>query len=242
MAMKRSEINASIARAIAWFDQMAFAMPAWARFSPADWAEASSAYDEIRRVGLAWDVTDFGSGDLARIGRTIFTLRNGKPPAGFPKSYAEKVMHLPPGQRSITHYHKQKREDIVCRAGTGVGIRLWAVAEDGRQSEAPLTLAIDGVAREVEAGEVLTLRPGQSLHVPPLTYHQFWGIEGDAETLSVEVSSVCDDEHDNFFIEPFGERFPEIIEDEPRRWVLCSEYGKLTPTAASSRQTKECSS
>ncbi|MFW5682562.1 MAG: D-lyxose/D-mannose family sugar isomerase, partial [Phycisphaeraceae bacterium] len=174
---------------------------------------------------LGWDVTDFGSGDLVRIGRTIFTLRNGKPAAGFPKSYAEKVMHLPPGQRSITHYHKQKREDIVCRGGRGVGIKLWKVADDGGASEEPLELAIDGVARTVAAGEEITLAPGESIHVPPRTYHQFYGLPGEEETLSVEVSSVCDDEHDNFFIEPFGERFPEIIEDEPPRWVQCREYG-----------------
>lgn len=225
MAMRRSEINAAIDRAIAYFDWMSFPLPAWARWSPETWAEAGPEHDEIRRVGLGWDVTDFGSGDLANIGRTIFTLRNGKPSAGFPKSYAEKVMHLPPGQRSITHYHKQKREDIVCRAGAGVGIRLWKVAEEGGASEETLELAIDGVARSVAAGETLTLVLGQSIHVPPHTYHQFYGLPGDEDSLSVEVSSVCDDEHDNFFIEPFGERFPEIIEDEPPRWVQCREYG-----------------
>lgn len=137
-------------------------------------------------------------------------------------------MHLPPAQRSITHYHKRKREDLVCRGGAGVGIKLWHVAEDEGLGEEPLELAIDGVARPVAAGEEIALAPGQSIHVPPRTYHQFYGLPGERDSLSVEVSSVCDDEHDNFFIKPFGERFPEITEDEPRRWVLCSEYERLT--------------
>ena len=39
----------------------------------------------------------------------------------------------------------------------------------------------------------------------------------------MEVSSVCDDLHDNLFLDA-GERFPAIDEDESPRWVLCSEY------------------
>ena len=44
--------------------------------------------------------------------------------------------------------------------------------------------------------------------------------------MSMEVSSVCDDENDNFWLKK-ASRFPEIIEDEPRKFYLCSEYNKL---------------
>ncbi|EHI3941037.1 D-lyxose/D-mannose family sugar isomerase, partial [Shigella sonnei] len=39
-------------------------------------------------------------------------------------------------------------------------------------------------------------------------------------------SMVNDDQHDNYFLEPGG-RFPAIEEDEPVKWLLCSEYGIL---------------
>lgn len=41
--------------------------------------------------------------------------------------------------------------------------------------------------------------------------------------MSGEVSSVCDDRTDNYFLEK-RERSPAIEEDEPARCVLCSEY------------------
>ena len=55
-----------------------------------------------------------------------------------------------------------------------------------------------------------------------MTYHQFWAAEGCGEVLSMEVSSVCDDRTDNYFLDS-GERFPAIEEDEAPRYVLCSE-------------------
>jgi D-lyxose ketol-isomerase len=89
-----------------------------------------------------------------------------------------------------------------------------------------LTVAVDGTARTIAAGEIVRLQPGMSICIPPRTIHQFWGEEGRGATVSAEVSSVCDDWNDNFFLEP-AERFPGIVEDEPRRYYLCHEY----PTA-----------
>jgi hypothetical protein len=227
--MRRSEINRSIDAARAFFDEVGFPLPAWADWSPADWAAAGPAYDEVRSVRLGWDVTDFGSGDLPNIGRTIFTLRNGRHnDPDHPKSYAEKAMCLFPQQKSVIHCHRRKREDIICRGGGTVVIELWRATPDERLGDEPLTVGVDGCATVVEAGGALWLHPGQSVCVPPMVYHRFWG-EGTGPTLSMEVSSVCDDTHDNLFLEP-GERFPHIDEDEPRRWVLCSEYkSKGTP-------------
>jgi D-lyxose ketol-isomerase len=221
--MKRSEINASIDRAIAFFDEQQLPLPAWARWHVPDWQQAGAEYDEIRRLRLGWDVTDFGSGDLANIGRTIFTLRNGPGDGvGHPRSYAEKVMCLFPGQRSVIHCHRSKCEDIICRRGC-VCIELWNEDESGKLADTPVMASVDGVATTLAAGEILRLTPGMSVLVPPRLYHRFWG-EGDGPTLSIEVSSVCNDLNDNVFLDRGGERFPEIEEDEPRRWVLCSEY------------------
>lgn len=224
--MKRSEINAHIDRALGFFDTCRFPLPPWARWSPSDWSSAGPDYDEVRRVRLGWDVTDFGSGDLARIGRTIFTLRNGRhgDPA-YPKSYAEKAMCLFPGQRSVIHCHRLKREDIICRTGGRVVIEFWASTPERRLADTPVSVSVDGCARVLAPGSALVLEPGMSVCVPPWTYHRFRG-EGDGPTLSMEVSSVCDDLTDNLFLDA-GERFPAIEEDEPPRWVLCSEYGKF---------------
>lgn len=228
MTMKRSEINASIDAALAFFEAHAFPLSPWARWSPDQWAAAGPEYDEVHAVGLGWDVTDFGSGDLARIGRTIFTLRNGRrDDPQYPKSYAEKAMHLRPGQKSVIHCHRGKREDIICRAGSAVCITVWPAAGDGDGlGDEDLALSIDGCATRAAAGETLRLPPGQSICLPPWTYHQFWGEEGGEATLSMEVSSICDDLTDNVFLDT-GERFPAIEEDEPRRWILCSEYDRL---------------
>ena len=76
------------------------------------------------------------------------------------------------------------------------------------------------------AGEIVKLRPGESLAIPPGTIHQFWGEEGTGEkfhgigfTLSSEISSLCDDWNDNVFFDSWAVRFPRIAEDV-RRLVL----------------------
>ena len=54
-------------------------------------------------------------------------------------------------------------------------------------------------------------------------YHAFWGAAGTGSVLVGEVSRVNDDARDNRFLEPLP-RFPEIEEDVPARFVLCTEY------------------
>ncbi len=62
-----------------------------------------------------------------------------------------------------------------------------------------------------------------SVCITPRTIHQFWGEEGTGLTVSSEISSVCDDWNDNAFLQPAC-RFPQVLEDEPRRHWLCNEY------------------
>lgn len=80
---------------------------------------------------------------------------------------------------------------------------------------------IDGVTTVVPAGEVLRLKPGQSICFEPYMYHQFWSENG--ASMIGEVSTVNDDVNDNRFLEPLG-RFSAIEEDEPARYLLCNEY------------------
>jgi D-lyxose ketol-isomerase len=221
----RSLINRSIAEAAATFARFGIALPPWATWTPAEWATKGPECDEIRHCMLGWDVTDFGSGDFPFLGRTLFTLRNGTTRVpGYPKTYAQKYLFDPENQRAPAHFHRSKREDICCLAGGNVMVQLSAAGPDDRPSTAPLTIKVDGIARTLAAGELIRLRPGQSVCIPPRTVHQFWGEEGTGLTVSMEVSSVCDDWNDNVFLMDHGVRFPTIVEDEPATRLLCHEY------------------
>jgi len=221
--MKRSEINKAIDRAVAFFAEHHFPLPPFAFWTPEEWLKKGPECDEIRKLRLGWDITDFGSGDFPRKGRAIFTLRNGGVgiPAG--KSYAQKVMHLREGQRSPVHYHKSKMEDIINCGGGNILICLWRPDSSGGLSPSPLDVSVDGIVRRVSGGEPICLKPGESACVQPLMCHQFRSGEGTGDSLSMEVSSVCNDLADNCWLES-AVRFPEIIEDEPRRYFLCGEY------------------
>ena len=223
--MKRSEINAVIDRAIAFFRAHQYPLPPFAFWTPEEWRARGPELDELRRTRIGWDVTDFGSGDFARIGRTIFTLRNGSARYAdqYPKRYAQKVMFLQEGQKSPIHFHRSKMEDIINNGGGSLTITLWKADAKDRLTQEPLVATVDGCARAIAGGTTLALAPGESVCVPPRTYHEFCAGKGGGPVLSMEVSSVCDDLADNFWLEP-RERFPSIAEDEPSRHCLCGEY------------------
>lgn len=227
--MKRSEINAAIERAAAFFEKMNFKLPSFAFYTPEHWSTLGPEHDEIRDCMLGWDVTDFGSGNFSSIGRTLFTLRNGRHnDARYPRIYAEKVIFNPEGQRAPLHFHVSKMEDIINRGGGNVVIRVWQAGDDNTPSDSRFSLIVSGTRRECVPGEVICLEPGESICLPPRTFHQFWGEEGTGESMSGEVSSVCDDRADNYFLDKH-ERFPETIEDEPIRFYRCNEYPRADP-------------
>ena len=222
--MKRSTINQAINQAIPFFQIHQIFLPEFAYFTVSDWQEKRKDYDEVKKTSLGWDVTDFGSGDFQRIGRTIFTLRNGSHKSKkYPKSYALKIMFLQEGQKSPIHYHKMKMEDIINQSGGKISICFWKSGSDHSLSKDDLVISKDGKQVEVFAGQQVILKPGESVCVVPNTYHQFWALEGSGAVVSGEVSSVSNDMTDNFFLMP-AKRFPIVEEDQPRKYLLCSEY------------------
>ncbi len=231
--LSRSIVNRSINIAKVVFDHFQISLPDFAAWSVDYWNEVGAEADEIRECMLGWDVTDFGSKRFSEIGRTLFTLRNGAMAINrYQKTYAEKLIIDPENQRAPAHYHRSKREDIVCRAGGNILVQLQSIEHDGTPSDSSFPISVDGVVRRLQPREIIRLKPGHSLCIPPRTIHQFWGeegtgwvIDGVGYTVSGEISSVCDDCNDNVFLDG-GCRFPTLLEDEPRLHYLCNEYPK----------------
>lgn len=220
--MKRSEINNYIKEAIHFFDQHAFHLPSWAYFSPDEWEKTGIEYKEIKDNMLGWDLTDFASGDFHKMGLLLFTLRNGNfHHPDYNKPYAEKIMIVRERQITPTHFHWNKMEDIINRGGGELCIQLWKASDNEEKTDDSFQLQTDGVTRHLKAGDVIRLKPGESITLEPYIYHMFWAENG--MTLVGEVSMVNDDNNDNCFHEPLG-RFPAITEDEKPVYLLCNEY------------------
>ena len=223
--MKRSEINKIILENIDFIDKMNFKLPKFAYFTPEEWKEKGSEYNEIRENMLGWDVTDYGHGDFKKIGLFLFTIRNGninKPG----KSYAEKLLISDEDQYSPMHFHHNKMEDIINRGGGNLIVEVYNATDDDGLADTDVTVYIDGHTEVVPAGTKIRLTPGESITLPQRQYHAFWAEKGYGKVLIGEVSMVNDDNVDNRFYEPQG-RFPTIEEDEAPVYLLCNEYPVL---------------
>lgn len=227
--MKRSCINKYIAEASAFFSAHSFYLPPFADWTPEEWARSGQETEEVRNCRLGWDITDFNSGNFNSLGLTLFTLRNGSISAnGTSKTYAEKIMFVRENQVTPFHYHVRKTEDIINRGGKKAGrlaIQLYGRTENGDFAVSRVSVSCDGIKREVEPGQTIILGPGESITLTPYLYHTFYAVDGDA--LIGEVSSLNDDDTDNYFKEPLP-RYPTIVEDEAPLRVLCNEYPVLS--------------
>jgi D-lyxose ketol-isomerase len=226
--MKRSEIDSAIQEMLDFLAGCRFFLPPWAKLLPKQWTRIGLEADEIRRHRLGWDVTDFGSGNFAKIGLTLFTLRNGLPAlsgsAPGAKDYCEKVMLARENQETPYHYHYTKMEDLINRGGGRLVIRLYNSTEDEKLDEQrDVGVQVDGFTKTMPAGSELILEPGESVTLVPNLYHSFWAMPGGGHVLVGEVSRVNDDTRDNRFLEALP-RYPAIEEDAPAHFVLCHEY------------------
>lgn len=222
--MKRSEINKIILENIEFIDKMNFKLPKFAYFTPEEWEEKGSEYDEIRENMLGWDVTDYGHGDFQKIGLFLFTIRNGNINKPW-KSYAEKLLISDEDQYSPMHFHHNKMEDIINRGGGNLIVEVYNATDDDQLADTDVTVYIDGHTEVVPAGAKIRLTPGESITLPQRQYHAFWAEKGYGKVLIGEVSMVNDDNVDNRFYETQG-RFPTIEEDEAPVYLLCNEYPK----------------
>jgi len=223
--MKRSLVNRYIREAIEFTARLQFTLPPFAYWSPEEWKNKGSEYNEIRDNQLGWDLTDFGHGNYEKLGLLLFTIRNGnlKNPAG--KTYAEKLLIVRPGQITPYHYHKSKMEDIINRGGGGkLNIKVYcSLGPRIRDEKSDVPVSVDGRNYTVKAGDTVSIGTGESITLQRGVFHQFWS--DDATLLLGEVSMVNDDHNDNFFFEEMG-RFPAIEEDEAPLHLLMGDYPK----------------
>jgi len=223
--MKRSEINQYIKEAAAFFEANHFELPPWTKWTPEEWKKVGSEADELRQQGLGWDLTDFGSGRFLKRGLTLITVRNGHLVNGVPdKVYCEKIMYVREGQVTPYHHHVSKTEDIINRGGKGTGrlaVQLYNATPEGELAKTPISVCCDGIRRNLEAGSIVYLGPGESITLTPYLYHQFYAVDGDG--IIGEVSTVNDDATDNYFFEKLP-RFPKLEEDAAPFRLLCTDY------------------
>ena len=195
----------------------------FAYWSPADWETHRDETDNIKKLMLGWDVTDYGLGRFDKIGGVLFTIRNGdKFDSSIGTPYAEKYIILKKGQKLPLHMHKEKTEDIINRCGGTYSIKLYASNASGEVDYgADVCYVSDGITHVVPAGTVVDITTGNSITLFPGLYHEFWA--KDADVVIGEVSSVNDDNTDNYFAEEVA-RFSTIVEDEIPVHPLCNEY------------------
>ena len=222
--MKRSEINRLIDDALIFFQEMNFKLPPWGYWSPLQWKENRDDLEEIIENQLGWDLTDFGSGNFRETGLLLFTIRNGNLLRD-KKPYAEKIMIVEEEQVTPMHFHWSKMEDIINRGGGNLMIQLYPSDENENLADFPFEVSLDGIRRRCHPGELVRLRPGESITLYQGLYHKFFGETGQGKVLVGEVSAVNDDHIDNRFHSEVG-RFPDIEEDVAPTHLLVGDYAR----------------
>lgn len=217
--MNRSEINAAIREAEGLLAEHKWLLPDWAGWSEADYAADPELTGYLTSRQLGWDVTDFGLGDFAHIGLTLFCARNGIQGDPTTVPYAEKLLFVREGQVTPFHSHKVKMEDIMVRGG---GNLMCAFTREGSSADDPVR--VDGRVIDDPYAAPIRLTPGQGITVPRGMKHSFWGAPGTGTAFCAEISQCNDDLSDNYFLDPIG-RFSTIEEDAPKLHPLWNEIG-----------------
>ena len=225
--MKRSEIQQAISWARAFLKQNNLTLPMFADWTPEEWKSRRKEAETIIRTMRGWDVTSFGSDDFSKMGAVLFTIRNGLPDGSAGCPYAEKLILMKEGQVLPNHFHRQKTEDIINRAGGILLVRVFNSLPDGSvDREGDVRILTDGIERMVPAGAEVEITRGNSMTMYPGLYHMFTPKPGCGDLIAGEVSSINDDNTDNVFADGCP-RFLPVEEDCPLTVPLCNEYEAL---------------
>jgi D-lyxose ketol-isomerase len=223
--MKRSQINQELKWAKDLLEENNIKLPPFGYWTLEEWKSDKKDLSILKEVMLGWDITDYGKDKFNQLGAVLFTLRNGSlndNRIGTP--YAEKLIVLKDGQRLPIHYHASKTEDIINKAGGVLAIKLYNSLENGEVDyKSEVSVDLDGVTYVFEAGEEVNILAGNSITLRPYMYHMFWAKEGCGDLICGEVSSINDDNTDNYNAEEVS-RFSKVEEDEAILHPLCNEY------------------
>lgn len=187
--MKRSEINKAYTDAQNFFIKNGWHLPPNAK----------------------WDVTDFGLGEFTQFGLVLVNLCEEV-------EYCEKLMYARKNMTTPAHYHKKKKEDIICRTGEFC-IHLWDDKLSDKSSQIKVKINNEWMSFDsntqviIKAGERITLFQGIN--------HAFWPTTD--ECIIGEVSTANDDLNDNFFDNLNIGRYPHVEEDEAASVKLLSD-------------------
>lgn len=220
--MKRSVINAHMKWAEDLLKANNISLPEFAYWSPAEWQAHRAKLDTIRKLYLGWDVKDYSD----EMGSVLFTLRNGRyddETIGVP--YCEKLIMFRDGKRLPVHYHKNKTEDIINRAGGIMQIRLYNTINGQLDTVNPVKVFQDGIQHTYSPGEMIYIEPGNSITLEPMVAHSF-GPKPGSSIIIGEVSKINDDFTDNYRFEKIPSPCP-VLEDEPMLHPLCTEYEQM---------------
>jgi D-lyxose ketol-isomerase len=152
--------------------------------------------------GFLWDVTDFGLNDIYNFGLVLVNLCNEK-------EYCEKIMYAKAGMTTPAHYHKSKKEDIICRVG---GLNIFFYCKDSMHhcNLHKLKIKKNNKFIEISCCDTVYLSEGERITIDPYISHAFTAMS--SEVILGEVSTYNDDMNDNFFLES-ADRFPVVERD-----------------------------
>ena len=197
--MKRSAVNQAIAWAKDYLQKNNIHLPEYAYWPLETWKANAGKLDTVRN----------GSIDDKSVG----------------VPFCEKYIVMRDGQRLTNHYHVAKTEDIINRAGGTLRLYLWKVdPATGKMTDEDVDVYMDGVLHTFKAGEEVLVEPGNSISLTPYIAHIF-GPKPGSDLVVGEVSSINDDNTDNYFLEECL-RYTTIEDDEPMTCPLCNEYDK----------------
>lgn len=234
--MKRSEIDAAIARAIANAVKFGVKLPRWAEWKPSDFGNNA---DGLRQQKLGWKVVDFGQGDFANCGLVILaqcspiTDGSGAPltkphtvgGVEYPVTgFSRKFLFVQAGQTEPHHFHRQKaRKEVTVLAGAPVTFELAWADGDKALSDKEVTVLVDGIVHKLPANGSITIEAGETITLPGELSHIISVPKGGQDTIMLETSTANNDSNDNIF--PFmTPTSAPVEEDAEPRYQLLDEH------------------
>jgi D-lyxose ketol-isomerase len=235
--MKRSEINAAIARAIDNAKKYGVALPKWADWHP---LQFGADCDGIRHQRLGWKAVDFGLDKFNECGLVVLSLtaplvdEYGEPLTtaqrvgayDYPVTgFSRKYLFVQAGQTEPHHFHRQKkRKEVKVIAGSSVRFELaWADSDTELSSTREVVVQVDGMSHHLPANGSIVVNPGETITLPGDLSHIISVPAGGPDTIMEEISTANNDRSDNIF--PFMTPTSQpVIEDQEARYQLLDEH------------------